>query len=164
MATHTEADQRAAVRDRINDIETAMMTTLSEAGTMHSRPMATAEVTEQWDTLWFATDRHSAKVDELSQDGRVGLTYVDDSHKHWVSISGRGRVVNDKAKVKELWRSAWQAWFDGPEDPDLVLIRVEPDIAEYWDSDSRTVAALKLATAAVTGTEQSLGNNEKVQM
>jgi general stress protein 26 len=164
MAPNNPKQQREAIRSRINDIQNAMMTTLATNGTLHSRPMATAEIDPDWDTLWFATGRDSAKVDELAEDDRVGLSYVDSSGKHWVSLSGHARIVNDPDKARQLWRRAWQAWFDGPDDPNLVLIAVQPDIAEYWDSDNKAVAALKLATAAVTGGNKQLGEHGSVQM
>jgi general stress protein 26 len=43
-----------------------------------------------------------------------------------VSITGRGTVVRDRAKAKELWTELHRAWFpDGLDDPNLALLRVD---------------------------------------
>lgn len=164
MATdRTDAEKRAHVRKLINGIRTAMMVTLSEQGTMHGRPMATADVDEAVDTLWFGTQRDSHKVDELRHDNRVALAYVNTSGSDWVSVTGRARVVDDRGKARELWGPHWKNWFESPDDPNLVLIAVTPEIAEYWDSGSKLVQVAALAAAAVTGKHFNEGENASVQ-
>ena len=127
----TPEERREKITGMINEIGTAMMVTHSTHGSLHGRPMATAELDETWRTLWFATRRDSGKVDELEDDARVCLTYVDAQGREWVSVSGRAKVVNDRKKAEEFWSDAWKNWFEGPEDPQLVLIEVEPDEGEY---------------------------------
>lgn len=155
-------NHRARVRELINRIGFAMLVTHSHAGTLHGRPMATANVEEQWDKLWFATQRGSAKVDELAHDDRVCLAYSG-SGNDWVSIAGRARLVDSLAKKRELWQPGWKNWFDGPEDPEMLLIEVTPEIGEYWDAHNRAVVLAKLALTAVTGKKTDLGDNEKVR-
>lgn len=161
--TTSDRDRRDKVRQFINDIGTAMMITVTSDGELHARPMATASVDEQWDTLWFATRRDSHKVDELSRDQRVCLTYVDASNGEWVSINGSAELDDSLARKRELWGVHWQNWFSGPEDPALVLIKVQPHHAEYWDTSSRAIQRLKLAAAAVTGRRADLGDHDTVE-
>ena len=43
-------------------------------------------------------------------------------------ITGRAEVVDDDAKLKELWNTFAEAWLpEGPEDPNATLIRVDVD-------------------------------------
>lgn len=44
-------------------------------------------------------------------------------------------------------------WFqDGPDDPDLTLIRVQPQHARYWDTKhNKMVMWAKMAASVVTG-------------
>jgi general stress protein 26 len=158
--THTEEEKRAKVRAMINDIRDAMFVSKTSDGMLHGRPMSTAEVDEKWDKIWFSTRRHSGKVDELQDDDHVYLGYGKSGE--WVSVSGRARVVRDVAKAKELWSPLWKNWFSGPEDPEMMLIEVTPDIAEYWDSGSKVFALGAMAAAAITGKHVPTGTNEKV--
>jgi general stress protein 26 len=50
-------------------------------------------------------------------------------------VSGRAEVVHDKTKAEELWTPGVATRFPtGPDDPRLVLLRVEVEAVEYWDS------------------------------
>jgi hypothetical protein len=55
-----------------------------------------------------------------------------------------------------------QAWFPhGPEDEHVVLVRVAPHSAEYWDSnDSKMVRLFQMAKAAMTGTTPDVDPGE----
>jgi general stress protein 26 len=48
-------------------------------------------------------------------------------------VTGTARVLEDAAKTKELFSPMAKAWFPGgPQDPDLQLVEVRIDEAEYW--------------------------------
>ena len=68
-------------------------------------------------------------------------------------------------KLKELWDTFTGAWMEGgPENPENVLLRVEADSAEYWDSPgSKVTQVLNLVKAKVTG-ERFEGDNEVVDL
>ena len=75
-------------------------------------------------------------------------------------------MVRDEAKNKELWTMAMKAWFPkGPEDPELGLLKVSVDKAEYWDTPGSTVIHLVgFVKATVTGKPYHPGENEKVEL
>ena len=170
MPEPTHDERRNTIARLINDIGTGMMVTLAQDDdtpgrpSLHARPMHTAEVGEAWTTLWFATRRDSRKVAELRHDDRICLTYSNSTGSEWVSVAGTAAVRDDRARIKELWRDMWQAWFDGPDDPNLVLIEVDPEGGEYWESDNRLIVWTKLAAAAVTGSKVSVGEQHKVKL
>lgn len=156
----TEQEKRAKVRAMINDIRDAMFVSQTAGGGLHGRPMATAEVEEDWDRIWFATRRDSGKVNEIRDEDHVFLDYGKGAE--WVSVSGRARVVRDVKKQAELWSPLWKNWFKGPDDPDMLLIEVTPETAEFWDNGSRVFALAKMAAAAVTGKHFETGEHERV--
>ena len=42
-----------------------------------------------------------------------------------------------------MWNPVVEAWFpDGPQDPDVVLLRVDAESAEYWKAPGGRVASL----------------------
>lgn len=83
-------------------------------------------------TVWLMTGGNSPKVSEVSDDGRVMLTFQR-AHQ-FAMLNGHAEIVHDRDKIWELWRESYRIWFDGKADPDIVLLRFVPYDAEYWDS------------------------------
>jgi len=147
----------------IKDIRVAMLTTAMPDGMLRSRPMAAQS--QKFDgTLWFFCDAESAKVYEVRQDQHVNVSFADPGQERYVSISGLASVVRDREKARELWTLFHKAYFpNGPDDPNLVLLKVEVDRAEYWDAPSRTMThIIGLAKALMTGHRYVPGDNEKL--
>jgi len=160
----TDSETRAKLSKMVNGARTAFMVTRSGDHGMHGRPMQTAEVTEDFQKLYFSNARDSGKTREIKNDDHVFLGYSNSSGAEWVCINGRARVVDDRAKIKELWNPIWKNWFKGPDDPNLVLIEVTPESAEYWDSGSQVIEMFKFAIAAVTGKHMDEGEHERVNL
>jgi general stress protein 26 len=134
-----EADRADAIKTLgalIKDIKFAMLTTVEDDGSLRSRPMATQQAEFDGD-LWFFTGASSAKVGEVQRDRQVNVSYADTDGQRYVSVSGTAQLVRDRAKIKELWNPIFKAWFpDGLDDPDLALLKVAVERAEFWDSPS----------------------------
>lgn len=152
------------VRDMVADIRIAMMTTVDEQGNLVSRPMAALQFDEDGN-VWFFTKRSSPKVDQIEHnEQRVNVAFASVSDADYVSISGIANEVDDRAKIDELWNPQAKAWFpSGKDDPELTLLKVHTQMAEYWDSnDSTMVRLFQQASAALTGDIPKMGENEKV--
>jgi general stress protein 26 len=128
------------LRSLLEGARVAMLTTVGEEGRLFSRPMAMHEV-DSGGYLWFFTGLHTHAVTELKRDDRLNVSV---SHGNtYVSISGRGAIVEDPKKAAALWSPLYKAWFPkGLDDPDLTLIRVSVETAEYWDSPGGPVNSL----------------------
>ncbi|WJH35817.1 pyridoxamine 5'-phosphate oxidase family protein [Paenibacillus sp. CC-CFT747] len=138
------------VRDLIKGIETAMLTTVTPEGLV-SRPMKTQEVEFDGD-LWFLTMKDTDKFLELRDNPNVNVSYVG---KSYVSIRGKAELVEDRGKIKEYWNPAYAAFLDTTsDDPNLVLIRVEAEAAEYWETGNKT-KLMKRMLAKLTGRDPS---------
>jgi general stress protein 26 len=97
----------------------------------------------------------------------VGVSYADTSSDTYVSVAGSAAVVDDMAKKRELWNKFAQAWFPGgASDPDLALVQVQIQHANYWDvKESKLVQLYAMAKAAVTGKPPTqLGDHGEVRM
>jgi general stress protein 26 len=94
------------------------------------------------------------------------VTYGDKGEDTWVSISGTAKVSEDRALKERLFNPIVKAWFPGGlEDPNLELIEVHIDHAEYWDiHESKMTQLLKMATAAVTGNPPTMGDHKELTM
>jgi general stress protein 26 len=164
MSSHSDSDVEA-LRKLIKDESVAMLTTVAPDGSLRSRPMATQAMGED-QVLWFFTRDDSGKVDEVNHDEHVGVAYVNSAQRNYVSLSGRARLVRDRAKIKELWQPMLKAWFPGGvDDPQVALLRVEVQSAEYWDApSSRMVSLFKMATSAVTGSPPNMGKHGEINL
>lgn len=165
MAQTTTSNEIETLRELIKDIRFAMLTTVDEDGFLRSRPMATQSA-EFDGELWFFTEASSPKAGEVERDHRVNVSYAAPDDNRYVSVSGTARMVRDRAKAEELWKPALKAWFpEGLDDPDLALLRVQVEKAEYWDSPSSKMIQLAgFLKAVVTGKRIDPGENEKLDL
>ncbi|WP_169090853.1 pyridoxamine 5'-phosphate oxidase family protein [Paenibacillus sp. PL91] len=121
------------VQELIKGIEIAMLTTVSEEGLV-SRPMKTQDV-EFDSNLWFLTKKDTSKFHELLRNQQVNVAYAG---KSFVSIRGEAELVESSEKVKEFWSPAYEKLLETTyDDPNLVLIKVKAETAEYWDSGNK---------------------------
>ena len=151
----------ARLGELIGAIEVAFLTTVEPGGRLHTRPVQTLRY-EPDGLLWFFTDRHSPKADELRQDARVSLGYADPAHRHYVAVNGMARLLTDPVKAAELWTPVQRAWYPhGPEDERLALLRVQIERAEYWLPPGRAGYMLAVARAIATGEPVEPGENRK---
>lgn len=164
METNHE-DNRRKLRDLIKGIKFAMLTTVDAKGALRSRPMTTLEADEGGD-LWFFTAADEPKVEDIRREEQVNVAYADPGDNRYVSVSGRARLVRDRAKIKELWRPIYKAFFkEGLEDPRLALLRVTAHEAEYWDSPSNFVTqTIRMVQTLLTGDESHMGDNAKLKL
>lgn len=144
-------------------IRIAMLTTVDEEGHFISVPMAQQEVEFDGD-LWFFAERDSRVVRNITLNPHVGVTLS--SSDTWISIDGDGEVVQDPAKARELWNSWVEAWLpQGPDDPNVVLIKVTGHGAEYWDTPGgRAASILSFTKAKITGKRYEGAENERVDL
>ena len=159
--------------DLIEEIETALLVTRRADGSLVSRPMATQKRADGAD-LWFVTSSDTAKLDELTRDHQVNLSYYKDRTREWVSISGTAELTADRGKVRELFRPDWKAWFGTddlpgdnragtPDDPRIVLIGVHVHSARYMTVDKPSpVVLFEVVKGMVTGRRAEIGRERTI--
>lgn len=154
----------------VDELETAMMTTRQQDGHLRSRAMANQKPAAGAD-LWFVTMEGSPKLNDLTWDPHVNLSYYRDRNREWVSVSGTAMISRDRDKIRELYASDWQLWFpkDGDprhgtaDDPRMVLIGVTVHAAEYLKVDApRPIALFEMVKGWLTGTQPELGTMHQV--
>ena len=153
----TGAD-RVQLCQLIEHMHLAMLTTTNEQGELVSRPMAPLEMASDG-SIWFFTDLATAKVKQLQ---KLNLAFTDADRGTYVSISGHGEIHHDHARMKRLWTPAAKPWFpDGPDSPNLCLIKVVPEMAEYWDAPhSKMVRMFAMAASVITGKPIGVGEHD----
>ncbi len=155
-------DSTGTVAEIMEETRIAVLTYVSLDGALVSTPMGMQDFDDPA-TTWFITERSSDKVRALEADPRVNVSYA--SKAGWVSLSGTAHVSDDRAKLEELWDPSAGAFMSGgPEDPDNVLLRIDGETAEYWESPGKIGVAIQMAKGLVTDGEPDLGDNDTVTL
>lgn len=154
------------LREMIKDIDFCMLTTVDENNDLHSRPMSLNGEVDEAGNLWFFTSASSHKVSEVNRTPKCNVSFAAPDDNRYVSITATAELVTDRRKIKDLWKPILQAWFpEGSDDPDLGLLRVQIEKAEYWDSPSSKVAqVVSFVSALVSGKSAEWGENKKLDL
>ncbi|MFS0577245.1 pyridoxamine 5'-phosphate oxidase family protein [Sporosarcina sp. 179-K 3D1 HS] len=80
-------------------------------------------------TLYTATSKRTEKVEELEQNphthiliGYEGKGFGD----AFLEIMGTAEVSQDDNMIDKVWNKYMKPWFKGPDDPDLVILKITP--------------------------------------
>ncbi|WP_024511207.1 pyridoxamine 5'-phosphate oxidase family protein [Bradyrhizobium sp. ARR65] len=130
---------------------------------LRARPM-TAYVERDEDAIYFLTDARQHKDEEIARAPAVNLSFADTGSQKYVSVSGTAAVSNDRNKIRELFSTPARAWWNDANDPNIRVLKIRPEQAEFWESPGKLVAYTKMAAAVVSGTRPEIGGNRKVAL
>ena len=146
-----EAVQR--LRDTVKKTQTCFFCTSHAHGPSEgTRPMNVRQIDDAG-RIWFLSADDSHKNLELSEDPTVQLFFQGSEHSDFLHLSGRARVIRDRAKLDELWEPILKTWFtEGKDDPRITIIEVTPTSGYYWDhKHGNMVAGVKMVIGATIG-------------
>ncbi len=151
----------------IKNIRFAMLTHRHTNGQLHSHPLTTQNRSlEPGEPLYFFVSKQTEVGQRLRADGNVCISYADLEKDVYVSVSGQARISENMDTKRRLFNALAKAWFPGgAEDPNLELVEVEVQDAEYWNiKESKTRQLFKIATAAVSGNPPELGEHRELHV
>jgi general stress protein 26 len=163
--THSLTDAYDKLWEIIKDCRFGMLTTVEADGSLRARPMTTVQK-EFSGTLWFFSPAESDATRAIEENEHVCVAYANTDKADFVSLTGSASFVMDKSVKEKLWNPMVQAWFpQGPSSPDVILIKVDANRGEYWDSKSnRLVQLFSLAAAYVKGATPDMGEHRKLNL
>jgi general stress protein 26 len=144
-----------------------MLTHRHADGKLHSHPLTTQNRSlDPGEPLYFFVSKQTEVGQRLRTDGNVCISYADPDKDVYVSVSGQARISEDMDTKKRLFNALAKGWFPGgAEDPNLELVEVEIQHAEYWNiKESKTKQLFKMATAAVSGDPPELGEHRELHV
>ncbi len=164
MTKTADAESLRKISDMIAGIKIAMLTSADD-GVLRSRPMVAAQKAFTGELVFF-TRAGAHKVDEVATASQVNVSYADPDHQNYVSLSGTASIIREPGLIKDHWREAMRVWFPkGSDDPQIALLKVDVEQAEYWDAPSSTMVHLYgYAKAVTTGESPHPGENEKLRI
>jgi len=145
-------DEQKELWKRAQKVRFAMVTTRGADGTLSSRPMTLQGVDDDG-TMWFFTAANTQLGDEVRRDPSLNVAFANTADDFYLAAAGNGHFVDDREKIEALWGVLAAAWFDGPNDPNLWLLRVDPDRVDYWKSGAgKIIQMVAMVKAAMTNT------------
>lgn len=98
-------------------------------------------------TLYTATSKHTHKTEDVEQNPNthillgyegegVGDTYVE--------IEGKVTESDDEGMKQKVWNDHLEPWFDGPEDPSLVILKIDPHLIRLMNKKGQDPQTLEL--------------------
>ncbi|HSJ37670.1 MAG TPA: pyridoxamine 5'-phosphate oxidase family protein [Planococcus sp. (in: firmicutes)] len=81
-------------------------------------------------TLYTATSIKSQKVEELEANphAHILLGYEGEGvGDAYLEIEGRMSTHDDSEIINKVWNDHLKGWFTGPDDPNLMILRIHPE-------------------------------------
>lgn len=110
----------------------------------HARPMTAQTEEDEGGPIWFFTATDNALYARIAPGSRAMAHFVSKGHDVWATVHGTLSVSRDRATIDRLWNPFVAAWYDGKDDPNIGLIRLDPESAEIWVDASSIVAGIKM--------------------
>lgn len=163
--SETKKDARAALFHAMDQVTAGMLGVMNSA--QHMQPM-THHPDADAGEIWFVTGRDTDLAREVQAKAGAMAHYclVGKGQDFHACLKGRLEVVEDRAKLDEIWSRVTAAWFpEGKSDPNVCLLRLRLEDAEIWASTgSAAVFGLEILRANLSEDHQpNLGTREIVQ-
>lgn len=90
--------------------------------------------------LYTVTNKDTHKIEELSKNpfthiliGYDGKGFGDS----FLEIEGQVEISSDNSLREKVWNKALELWFDGPDDPKMVILKVTPSQIRLMNSKGK---------------------------
>lgn len=123
-----------------------MMLGLDGIADGHAQPMTGLTETDVGrGPIWFFTTRDNMLVREMRLGHRAIAHFTSKGHDLFATLHGDLVVEDDREMIDRLWNGWVAAWFpEGKDDPQLELIRLDPERAQIWLDENSLFAGAKM--------------------
>ena len=142
----------------MDDVRAAML----GIGSARHVPMSPYPV-EDDQAIWFITAQGTDLVNALQKGETESSLIVTGNGDMHARVEGASSLVQDRAKLEELWNPVASSWFDGIDDPDIRLIKFDPDFAEVWATKNALGFAIQIAKSKLTDEKPDMGDHFEVR-
>lgn len=129
-----------------------MLSTATPDGKIVAHPMTPQQITDEA-AAWFFIPLDSDQASAIRNNPQVNLAFAETGT--WLSVAGQAEFVDDAAKVEELWDDQVASYYEGGKaDPNLGLLKVSGDSAQYWGiPGSKVTAVVNILASKIRGTD-----------
>jgi general stress protein 26 len=83
--------------------------------------------------IWFSTNTSSKRVQQLKQDNRACVYYVDEKNFKGLMLIGVVQLLQDLQSRQMLWFTGSEKYYpQGVEDPDYTVLYFEAHMGNYY--------------------------------
>jgi general stress protein 26 len=112
---------------------------------LDSDPQTAVPMTAQLDKdaaseIWFFTGRDHP----LARMGPATATFVGKGHDMFARFNGTLSEETSRERLDKHWSPAAESWFDGKDDPNLLMLRMDLGQAEIWNADLGLIDTAKM--------------------
>lgn len=160
----TREEAVKTVAGLIKDIKFAMLVTTTADGHLHARPMTTQQREYDGD-LWFIGAKDSESTHDVKARPQVNVSFSNPGKGSYLSLNGTAELVDDRSKLDELWSDMYKIYFpEGKEDPNIQLIKVNANGAEFWEGEGKARTLFQIAKGLIKGEQPDMGKNDTVKL
>ncbi|SFA88038.1 MULTISPECIES: pyridoxamine 5'-phosphate oxidase family protein [unclassified Bacillus (in: firmicutes)] len=98
-------------------------------------------------TLYTPTSKETHKAEEISNNPNVHilLGYAGDEYGDaYVEVEGTAKLNDTEELKKKLWNEHFEKWFEGPEDPNYVVLEIKPLLVRLMNKEDKEPQTLQL--------------------
>ncbi|MCM3768634.1 pyridoxamine 5'-phosphate oxidase family protein [Neobacillus niacini] len=123
----SDQDLKAKVLDIISKHKTGVLASV-EDNKPHARYMTfyNREL-----VLYTPTQKDTEKVEEIEKNPYVSvlLGYEQKGQTDaFIEMLGTASITDDQALKDEIWEESFNQWFEGPKDPNYILLEIQPEV------------------------------------
>lgn len=161
MSERNITDQKDSIKklkELAEEIDFCFFCTKVKSADMDSTPMSVQEVDENG-FIWFLASLDSTKANNIGFDSHVRLYFSSPQDFKFLFVFGEADIVRDDKRIDKYWNKMTEGWFEkGREDPNIILIRVNPKSVHYWDTKNHKLVSYALTLySALTGDKNDQG-------
>jgi general stress protein 26 len=110
--------------------------------------------------IWFIMSR-DAVMAELNDATPIMLTFSNGGEGDHIVFQGYASISDDRDMLKALWDAHASVHFpQGPEDAQALLMRFEPQQAQFWTDGQDVISfVVHYVNAILTGQPQTVGRH-----
>ncbi|MBW3112929.1 pyridoxamine 5'-phosphate oxidase family protein [Bacillus sp. MCCB 382] len=98
-------------------------------------------------TLYTPTSSETHKTDEIENNPNVHilLGYEGEGYGDtFVEIEGRASIEDSAHYKEKFWNDHMKRWFEGPDDPDYIVLKVQPTSIRLMNDEEDSPQSLEL--------------------
>jgi general stress protein 26 len=145
------AEASEKIKELADAAKICLMMTALDKRPLPVRPMA-IQKTDDMGRMYFLSHKNSEKNADLIFNNEMHITISNNGNSEYLSLYGKADVYRDQHEIDELYSKLANNWFEGKDDPNITIIRFEPESGHYWDTKHGKVAQLAgMLVGAITG-------------
>ena len=144
------------LRERLEEVRVAMVTTIDEQGLLSSRPMTLQRIDDCGNAYFIV-----AKDADWAIDSQAVNVAIVDEGRTWVSIAGLAEYVEGTSLLSDLWDEMTDQFFPDGMDSARAM-QIHADRWEYWTAPNKFGQMAAMAKAFLTDSAPDIGDSGTV--